>query len=353
MYKLRTKVSTTIFAIILGCSVMASTTYAADDPELIKIEQKEIQQEIESSPVVIGTSEIFKKAVLKATLEKKEVVKDKKDTKKKGKKDKDNNKKKKTDKKKKEDKDTKKEDKKDNKKKHNKKAEDKKTKKNKNIKKVKKHNKKKNKITFTVNKVSPKKKFVKVSRYGHLNVRKGPTMKFAIANTLTANSKVKIVGKIKDKDVSFVLIKYKGKKGNVKTGFVSKNYLSNKKQKFPKITYHTTTTASTTTYNSWRGSKLNRSNGTVYGPSGRETYYNLNMSGVIRIMNKYGYDYDDYAVRSDGVKTLGGYVMVAANLSVHPRGSLVATSLGTGIVCDTGGFVHNGSGVSLDIATSW
>ena len=49
---------------------------------------------------------------------------------------------------------------------------------------------------------------------------------------------------------------------------------------------------------------------------------------------------------------LGSYVMVAANLSVHPRGSLVPTSLGTGIVCDTGGFAASNPN-QLDIATSW
>ena len=62
---------------------------------------------------------------------------------------------------------------------------------------------------------------------------------------------------------------------------------------------------------------------------------------------------DEYWVRDDGCKMLGDYIMVAADLSAHPRGSLVPTSLGMGIVCDTGGFVSNGSGVALDIATSW
>jgi 3D (Asp-Asp-Asp) domain-containing protein len=69
-------------------------------------------------------------------------------------------------------------------------------------------------------------------------------------------------------------------------------------------------------------------------------------------MNNHGYYYD-YWVRSDGVKMYGNYIMVACDLNVHPRGSLVETTLGTGIVCDTGSFTTNGSGVSVDVATSW
>lgn len=102
---------------------------------------------------------------------------------------------------------------------------------------------------------------------------------------------------------------------------------------------------------SWNGSVLTPSAGVNYGPSGKETYYNLDMSGVVSIMRGMGNN-DNYWVRSDGAKMLGDYVMVAANLNVHPRGSLVETSLGTGIVCDTGGFAY-GNATQLDIATSW
>ena len=48
----------------------------------------------------------------------------------------------------------------------------------------------------------------------------------------------------------------------------------------------------------------------------------------------------------------GDYVMVAANLDIRPKGTLVETSLGTGIVCDTGGFA-NSNMYQLDIATTW
>lgn len=101
----------------------------------------------------------------------------------------------------------------------------------------------------------------------------------------------------------------------------------------------------------WDGPVLNSFSGMVYGPSGTETYYNLDMTGVISIMESCGYYYD-YWVREDGVKMYGDYVMVAADLNIRPRGSIVPTSLGLGIVCDTGGFVGWNS-TNLDIATTW
>lgn len=78
------------------------------------------------------------------------------------------------------------------------------------------------------------------------------------------------------------------------------------------------------------------------------------MGGVVSIMRNLGYSEAEYPywVRDDGVKMFGNYVMVAAKLSDHPRGSLVPTSLGTGIVCDTGAFA-NGNSVQLDIAVNW
>ena len=101
----------------------------------------------------------------------------------------------------------------------------------------------------------------------------------------------------------------------------------------------------------WDGPVLNSYVGTVQGPSGKETYYNLDMSGVIQIMRGMGNN-DEYWVREDGCKMLGDYIMCAANLSVHPRGSLVESSLGTCIVCDTGGFAASNPN-QLDIAVNW
>ena len=96
---------------------------------------------------------------------------------------------------------------------------------------------------------------------------------------------------------------------------------------------------------------LNKTAGVFEGPSGKETYYNLNMHGCIRLMEALGYDYK-YWIREDGVKMYGNYVMCAADLSIRPKGTILETSLGTGIVCDTGSFV-NQNRYQLDIATSW
>lgn len=101
----------------------------------------------------------------------------------------------------------------------------------------------------------------------------------------------------------------------------------------------------------WKGPVLTRSRGTITGPSGKETYYNLNMAGVVSIMRGMGNE-DEYWVREDGVKMLGDYVMVAADLNLRPRGSLIETSLGMGIVCDTGTFARRNP-YQLDIAVSW
>lgn len=101
----------------------------------------------------------------------------------------------------------------------------------------------------------------------------------------------------------------------------------------------------------WDGQALTPQAGTIIGPSGKETYYNLPMDGVLSIMRGTGNN-DPYWVRGDGVKMLGDYVMVAADLNTNPRGSLVSTSLGMGIVCDTGNFAATNP-TQLDIAVSW
>ncbi len=102
---------------------------------------------------------------------------------------------------------------------------------------------------------------------------------------------------------------------------------------------------------SYNGPVLSSWVGTVQGPSGKETFYNLDMTGVISLMNSCGYYYS-YWVRDDGCKMFGDYIMCAANLNVHPRGSLVETSLGTAIVCDTGTFAYSNP-YQIDIATTW
>jgi hypothetical protein len=101
----------------------------------------------------------------------------------------------------------------------------------------------------------------------------------------------------------------------------------------------------------WKGPVLSPGRGVNYGPSGKETYYNLNMNGVVNIMRSMG-NSDEYWVRDDGCKMLGDYIMVAANLNLRPRGSIVETSLGDAIVCDTGGFAKRNP-YQIDIAVTW
>lgn len=78
------------------------------------------------------------------------------------------------------------------------------------------------------------------------------------------------------------------------------------------------------------------------------------MGGVIKIMRNLGYNEKDYPywVRDDGAKMLGNYIMIAANLQLRPRGTIVETSLGKGIVCDTGGFAKKNP-TQIDIAVNW
>lgn len=99
---------------------------------------------------------------------------------------------------------------------------------------------------------------------------------------------------------------------------------------------------------------LTRSGGIFDGPSGKETYYNLNMGGCIRIMRDKGYSLDDYPywVRSDGAKMFGDYVMIAVDTSVYPKGTIIETSLGQGIVVDHCVAATWGN-VAVDIAVNW
>lgn len=104
----------------------------------------------------------------------------------------------------------------------------------------------------------------------------------------------------------------------------------------------------------WNGLSLTASKGVVFGPSGKETWYNLPMDRVIKSMRNRGYTEAEYPydIREDGVKILGDYVMVAADLNEYNKGDLIETSLGTGIVCDTGDFAST-TDVKIDIATNW
>lgn len=80
----------------------------------------------------------------------------------------------------------------------------------------------------------------------------------------------------------------------------------------------------------------------------QETYYDLDMSIVMGTCGG-----GSYTVREDGAKVdQDGYVLVAANLGLYPRCSVVETSLGPGKVYDTGGFAATNP-EQFDLATDW
>ena len=110
----------------------------------------------------------------------------------------------------------------------------------------------------------------------------------------------------------------------------------------------------TPTINPPASERLTKQGGVFYGASGKETYYNLDMTKCVEIMRGMGYDAESYPywIRDDGVKMLGDYVMVAADFSIRPRGTILETSLGTAIVVDTGSFASYDS-TMLDICVNW
>lgn len=100
-----------------------------------------------------------------------------------------------------------------------------------------------------------------------------------------------------------------------------------------------------------QGPHLTPEAGVFNGPSGLETYYNLDMSVIVQVAHSNGIG-GEYWIREDGVKMLGDYIMCACNRDVHPYGTLVQTSLGMGISLDTGGFAANNP-TQIDIAVNW
>lgn len=82
-----------------------------------------------------------------------------------------------------------------------------------------------------------------------------------------------------------------------------------------------------------------------------ESWYNLKMTKVAQRADKYYGLSNAYAIREDGVKTYNGFVICAGNYEVHPYGSVIDTSLGTGLILD-----HTGKETDktlIDIATAW
>lgn len=178
----------------------------------------------------------------------------------------------------------------------------------------------------------------------HVNVYSQPDTGSSVMTSLSQNDEVTVTGTSTE---SMDRVSVNGQTGYIDSSSLTDHVLTFAEQlssiQTQPVTY------------SWTGAVLNTSTGSVNGPSGKETYYNLDMSGVISVMRSLGFDENNYPcwVRSDGAKMLGPYVMVAADLNQYPKGSIIEISLGKAIVCDTGAFTSNGSGTSVDVAVTW
>ena len=96
---------------------------------------------------------------------------------------------------------------------------------------------------------------------------------------------------------------------------------------------------------------LNSYNGVNYFEGRKETYYNKPMKRVCAKASDMGIT-GEYWEREDGAKMFGTFVIVAAAHDRYPYGSVVGTSLGYGIVLDTGTFAQTNK-EQIDIATTW
>lgn len=176
-----------------------------------------------------------------------------------------------------------------------------------------------------------------------LNIRTTPdnTVDNNIYDVLNPSDEIAVVGKYGE---DWLLIEFEDELLYVMTEFTT----TEKPGPKPKPV---NTNVSYTYTGTWNGTPLSVSRGRINGPTGSETYYNLDMSGIVARLQRQGYE-GEYWIREDGAKMYGSYIMVAACYQLHPYGSIVETSLGYGIVCDTGGFVEwNPTG--LDLATNW
>lgn len=182
-------------------------------------------------------------------------------------------------------------------------------------------------------------------------LRKEPSVESNKVSTIYINSAIKYQKSDNRKD-GWTAVQFGRETGFIKSKYISDHQVIIERRTKKKASSNSSASSHTSAPSTWSGEKLSRSSGRVSSPGGgTETYYNLNMSGVIRIMRNMGNN-DDYWVRSDGCKMLGQYIMVAANLNIHPRGSIVDTTLGKGIVCDTGTFIRTNP-YGYDIATTW
>lgn len=100
-------------------------------------------------------------------------------------------------------------------------------------------------------------------------------------------------------------------------------------------------------------SVLNKRMGVNYFNGQKETYYNLRMTGVIRLLDDMGIPHGEYWIRDDGAKMLGEYIMLATDTDRIPKGTIWETSLGTGMIVDHCSGSESYPGVWIDVAVNW
>lgn len=129
------------------------------------------------------------------------------------------------------------------------------------------------------------------------------------------------------------------------TGYMRSDLLSKTTSELP--------TYQSSNYDVYEEEILNPDNGTIEGPSGKETYYNLPMNYIVGRLKRLGYK-GDYWIRDDGMKMYGDKIIVAANWDVHPFGSTVQTSRGMGLIADMCGSSYtSGNPYWIDLAANW
>ena len=89
--------------------------------------------------------------------------------------------------------------------------------------------------------------------------------------------------------------------------------------------------------------------GTVDYAGHKETYYNLRMNNIVSRADAYYGLSNVYKIRDDGIKTYNGFVILATDWDIYPFGSVIETSVGTGIVLDH----HETDQNIVDVAVSW
>lgn len=97
---------------------------------------------------------------------------------------------------------------------------------------------------------------------------------------------------------------------------------------------------------------LTKKGGVNYYEGHKETWYDLDMSRIVKKAKDKGVP-GDYWENENGLKMYGRFVIVAADFETHPYGSVVLTSLGVpGMVLDTGAFAK-ANPTQIDIAVNW